>query len=402
MKYSAIPTWTVTPQPGYQINSAAIDAAGETCLLGTSEEYATGEFGVYCYDARGRLRWSDSLGQRTYQGVFWVSLSADGAFAAAGGTLSDTSGDVAGTSATGFLRAYSAGTGARWLELATTSRVNQVVLSARGEVLAAVAGAELLVFTRGPASYQAVARHAFDDQYCQSCAISADGTRIVVGTTRSYDVSAGAPGTVSTFALEDGILQLQGQCATDVAIMRVDMLPDGSWWVASRHDGRVMAFTDQGTTSAGTPAWTYGPTDLPLDVAYAVAVARTAGGELRVVCGANLSGLEYGCLYAATSRPATPPATGHVALPLWQQMLRFDPNPGVSMDLAARHVTATDGQPESGGKESAGTFYLFSGDGELQWTCPTPLMNWPMAVSALGNAAFGASDDGSAYYWSLS
>ena len=396
MKYSAIPTWTATPQPGYQINSAAIDAAGETCLLGTSEEYATGKCGVYCYDAHGRLRWSDALGQDTYQGVFWVALSADGKFAAAGGTLADTSGDADGTSSTGFLRAYDTGTGARWLDLCTTSRVNQVALSARGETLIAVAGDELQVFSRSVAGYQRVASHTFDDQYCQSCATSADGTRIVVGTTRSYDVSTGAAGTVTTFTFDGGALQLQDQYGADVAIMRVDMLPDGSWWVASRHDGRVMAFTEQTTAPSGTPAWIYGPADLPLSVAYAVAVARTTSGELRVVCGANLSGLSHGCLYAATSVPATPPATGHVARPLWQLMLQFDPNPGVSMNVGADLVTATDGQPESGGQESAGTFYLFSGDGELQWACPTPLMNWPLADSATGTAAFGTRDAGTA------
>ena len=53
-------------------------------------------------------------------------------------------------------------------------------------------------------------------------------------------------------------------------------------------------------------------------------------------------------------------------------------------------------------KESPGHFYLFDANsGEQLWQYQTPVMNWPMMVTANGNTAVGGSDDGGIYYWQL-
>ena len=70
MTISSDPLWQVVPQAGYQINSTAISANGERCILGTSDEFGNGDFAVYCYDQYGHLQWSESLGTDLYQGVF--------------------------------------------------------------------------------------------------------------------------------------------------------------------------------------------------------------------------------------------------------------------------------------------------------------------------------------------
>lgn len=124
------PSWSAQPRPGYQINSTAISADGSVMITGTSIEGANGgDFAVYCYQTEdgsgGTLLWSDPLGREAYEGVFWVAMSADGRYAAAGGSYE--------TEGSGFLRLYSVGGGASSRqEFATTSRINQVEMSADG------------------------------------------------------------------------------------------------------------------------------------------------------------------------------------------------------------------------------------------------------------------------------
>lgn len=392
---SPTPTWTVQPQSSYQINSTAISADGSTCLLGTSEEYGTGNFGVYCYDSSGNLNWSDALGQNAYQGVFWVALSADGTHAAAGGTISETE------DAAGFLRIYDATTGNRLVDVTTPSRVNQVALSANGQTLAAVAGDMLYVYGQQGSSYLMLAEQTLTGQYGESCAISADGSLVVVATTRDYSADSGPAGTVQMFQLQAGALVMLAQYDAGVGVIRVAMLPDGTAWAASRHDGAVMAFSQDVSLPSGQPAWTYAPPGESLGVAYGVAIARRSDGDLQIAYGVNLEDQEHGCIYAVKSQPQATSPVSYAPVLLWQQALQYDPNPGISMDTQAALVTATDGQPGSGTAESAGNFYLFTGDGTLLWQYATPLMNWPMVVAANGNAVFGGSDDGSAYYWAL-
>ncbi|MFC0269659.1 WD40 repeat domain-containing protein [Kushneria aurantia] len=402
MSIPSTPTWCVTPHPGYQINSTAISADGQRCVLGTSSEYASGDFAVYGYNGNGQSLWCDPLGETTYQGVFWVSMSADGRYAAAAGTCTQN-GRV------GFLRAYDADSGRRLLDQTFAERVNQVALSDDGEVLVAVSGAAISAYRLGPAlDYRLCATASLPGAYCRSCAISGDGQRLVVGASvdtetvvpsRHNDAGSDSSGYVAVFDLSGDRLQLQARTSVDCAIMYVDLLADGQWWAASRHDGGLMAFNAASSLPDGKPLWTFTPPGQPLSVAYGVALARRDDADIQFACGANLTGSDdgHGLLYVVTCSPQ-----GGAPQPLWQYFLHHDPNPGIGMDRQARYICATDGQPAVNGQESAGDFYLFEGaNGTLRWCYPTSLMNWPMQVDANGTAAFGASDNGSAYYWQL-
>ncbi|MBC3765505.1 PQQ-like beta-propeller repeat protein [Neptunicella marina] len=393
MSIAASPKWTAVPQQGYQINSTAISADGSRCILGTSQEYDSGNFSVFCYNSDSNQPvWQDPIGDESYQGVYWVAISGNSQYAAAGGSVGEKD------SSKGFLRAYDASNGTILLDESLDSRVNQVAMSDSGEVISAISGNFLNVYCLVSGRFQLTASHTFDTQYCQSGVMSADGRIMVVGTTRSYDGTEGAAGQVVMLEFANNSLSVKTSYDADVGIQRVAITSDGSWWGASRHDGQAMAFNSSVSIPSGTPVWTYAPDNLDLGVAYAFSIAKGTDGNVYAVCGANLYGKAYGCLYAVQSPANTTSATSPTLQ--WQYTLDYDPNPGLNMDSNATLVTATDGQPESGGKESAGNFYLFDrATGDLEWKFDTTLMNWPMAISANGNAIFGASDNGTAYYW---
>ncbi len=409
MKDQRAPHWTRTPQSGCQINSTDVSADGAVCLAGTSQEYGTGDFAVYCYDREGKPRWNDPLGNAAYQGVFWVAVSANGHLGAAGGTISQTA------DAAGFLRAYRIDDGTRLLDQRLPSRVNQVDLSDDGQRLVAVCGDRLHVYDLQDGRFVKLAEQAFTNEYCRSCAISGNGKRIVVGTSldssgslalaadgrTSFAAATDTGGAVHLLEVDGGTLKLRVTSHSDCGIMHVAMLGDGSWWAASRHDGKAAAFNQDTSLADGTPAWIYGPADMSLDVAYGIAIARGTDHAVRVVCGANLADAENGCVYAVRTRQEAGDASRCVPVALWQHALEYQPNPGINMDRDARWVTATDGQPQTGSpSETPGNFYLIEVDsGRLSWRYGTPVMNWPMAISADGHAVFGGSDDGSVYYW---
>lgn len=388
------PAWTVTPQPGYQVNSTAISGDGTVCLFGTSREYDSGQFAVYCHDADGALKWSDPIGTQSYQGVYWVALSDDGRYAAAGGTTGSQDNTA------GFLRAYQVSDGATLLDATLPNRINQVVLSADGRVLVAVEGSTLRVFTLTDGSYTQTAEQVLTGQFCRSCDVSADGRRMVVGGTRDQEAQRVPAGMLAMYAFDGSNLECRSRYPCATGVLNVVILDDGSWWAGSRHDGKVMAFTDAMPVAPNLPVWTYSPPELVLDVAYALAIARRQDGEVQVVCGANIMGKDHGCLYAVQAWFTGNPGDEYRAKPLWLKNLQYDPNPGTHMDRYATLVTATDGQPEQGDKETPGNFYLYcAADGAMIWQFPTSLMNWPMAISSQANAIFGGSDDGAAYYW---
>ncbi len=399
------PDWQVVPHSPYQINSTAISERGERCVLGTSNEYDSGDFGVYCYDGYGTQLWFDPIGENIYQGVFWVAISNDARVAIAGGANSQ-SGDRRG-----FLTAYAAADGSKLLNETLTGRVNEVDISADGAVFVAATGNQLRLYRRQADGFELSDVYTLEQQYCISCGISADGARAVVGSYQSDDSSEGAAGMVQLFDIVDGKLRPAGAASDRLGkILRVAIVDDGSWWGASTHDGRCAAFCDSSSLPYGQAAWVYTPPDKNLSVAYAFAICKTRGGRVLAACGANEPGAGHGCIFAVDTVRFPSDPTGYRAKLRWLHELQYDPNPGVNMDGEARFVTATDGQPgasqqprlPSGASESPGNFYLFDQQaGELLWQYPTSLMNWPMAISHAGNAVFAASDNGTAYYWRL-
>lgn len=184
LKDAPSPNWIVTPTSGLQVNSTAISDDGSQLITGTSAEYASSSaFAIYSYSTDGSAayqQWMDPLGDNVTQGVFWVAISGDGSHAAAGGEYG---------SGKGFLRAYNVAAGPYTKqEFATTSRINEVEISANGQYMVAVEGSNMHFYTlvNGYYSEQVI---NLGSAYLRSCGISSDGSMIVVAgeVSSSYD-----------------------------------------------------------------------------------------------------------------------------------------------------------------------------------------------------------------------
>lgn len=380
------PRWSVTPTTGLQVNSVAISDDGQRCIAGTSEEYSSGQFSVFCYNADGSTRWSAPFGDPgSYQGVFWVAISADGALAAAGGETSKSA---------GLLTIYDGATGAIIFSAVQPSRVNQLCFSGNGSSLLTCFGNTLALYRSSGTSFALAASHDFSPFGCNSCALSADGSLAVV-SSRNYDTYQGQ---VSALGISSNGMTVIGSATFAAGAMRVAISASGSYWAAAFHDGSCALFSQASPAAA---LWSYLPTEAGLEVAYGIDVTETGDGRVLVACGANLKvptppppAPHGGLLYMVQSVNGSPTL-------LWQSYLQFAANPGVSLDTNARYVTATDGSPTAGGGESPGNFYLFDGaTGAPVWTYPTTTMNWPMVITPDASAVLGGSDTGSVIYWS--
>lgn len=388
------PNWSIVPAQGLQINSVALSDDATRCVCGTSNEYDSGQFGVYCYNADGSLAWMQPVGPaNSYQGVFWVGISANGQYAAAGGELAKSN--------AGFLCAYRTSDGAVLLNTSSTARYNQVALSIDGMSLLAVFDDTVQLYQLGSSGYTLSSTQVLAGAYCNSCALSADGTRAVISVTiyppEDGAASSGNTGQVVTFAANGGTLTPAGTWNSQVGVMRVAIAPSGNHWAASLHDGSCALFDPQHMSA---PLWQFKPSVAGLGLAYGVDVTETTSGAVVLACGANVtvSGATKGYLYLVDS---VAQQGGYAGKQRWGSSLQFSANPGVSLDQDATYVTATDGEPGTGA-ESAGNFYLFSGaNGSQVWSYPTAIMNWPMVITPDAAAAFGGSDTGGVYYWKL-
>jgi hypothetical protein len=388
------PGWSAQPRAGYQINSTAISADGSVMITGTSAEFGSADdFGIYCYQttdgSSGSLLWSDPLGRPAFDGVFWVAMSADGRFAAAGGSYETGGG--------GFLRLYSVTAGASSRqEFATTSRVNEVEMSADGSVVVAVYGDRADVYTLVDGRYQPLGSQTFADCYVRSCGLTPDGVWIVVGgESRSGEPVSSRGGMVAVLLNDQGTLQVAASMSPAYRVLRVVIA--GAFVAASTAGGtvalyyRVMgpAYQEAWTTSAGRP----------LGDVYALAIAQTDAGTF-VGAGGNAPGTspEAGWVFVIQNVPS---GAGFAPVMCWIQPTTYAPNPATNFDAAGSYLTAADGEP-TGSAETAGHFYLYDAmSGAPAWSAPygTSLMNWAMAINAAGSACFGGSDDGCVYYW---
>jgi hypothetical protein len=392
--FPSTPTWQRSLSSTKQVNSCAISADGSRIVAGTSQEFGTGPFAVVCFDASGHQLWSTPVGSSdSYQGVFWVAISADGSTVAAGGELAKD--------AQGFLVAFDGGTGASlYSQTGLAGRVNQVSLSDDGLTMLASCQNKVMLYRRtaGNAFAAVDSFSAAEHQTFESAMISGDGTRAVAGWIQyvsgstlgailSAPVAASGFGNVTTTGFESGV-------------MRVAITADGSAWGGALHDASCVCFL---AGAASAPVWRY-YSDVPTQIAYAFGIAGSASGTVYLAYGVNLlggsgSGSPQGAVFSLTcdAQASTP-----VPVQRWVMPTTYAVNPGVSLDRAGTLISATDGKPDPGNEthESAGNFYLFDNvANRVLWGYPTPMMNWPMAIAANGQAIVGASDDGSVYYW---
>lgn len=400
---SASPSWTATPAPTLQVNSVAISADGNSCIFGTSSEYGTGDFNVYHYDGAGALRGQWPFGPSgSTQGVFWVAVSADGNFAAAGGETASKQ--------AGLLTAYRLSDGALLLNETYTSRVSQVALSGDGSLLLAVSGDTVKLYNYTGSAFACIGQQTFAGASCGSCALSPDGFNAVVGCTIYHDGDTAGPapstGQVVSLAIAGNALSVSGTWTSATAVQRVAMAATGNYWAAALHDGSCALL---GPANVTAPLWQYRPTLQNLNIAYGIDVTETSIGRVVLACAANVA--------VPPTEPLEAPGSGYLYLVesvqdgaaqypnfCWGSPLQYSGNPGVSLSREADKVTATDGQPiyplSTPPKETPGNFYLFDGaTGEQVWRYPTPIMNWPMAITPDGRYALGGSDDGSVCFW---
>ena len=214
------------------------------------------------------------------------------------------------------------------------------------------------------------------------------------------DAAAGSgnTGQVVTLAANGATLTITGTWNSPVGVMRVAIAPSGNHWGASLHDGSCALFDPQ---HMSTPLWTFIPSVTGLGLAYGFDLTETSEGRIVLACGANVTqnSSTTGYLYVVDSVVVNGVRQGKLR---WSANLQYSANPGVSLDRDAVYVTATDGEPISGGGETPGNFYLFSGGtGALVWSYPTAIMNWPMVITPNAATAFGGSDTGGVYYWTL-
>jgi WD40 repeat protein len=401
MDHMTSPSWTITPDPTLQVNSVAVSPDGNSCIFGTSSEYGTGDFNVYHYDGAGVLRgkWPFGAANST-QGVFWVAVSGNGQFAAAGGETASKD--------AGLLTAYRLADGAALLGDQFASRVSQVALSGDGSLLLAVSGDMVTLYSYNGSGYVRAGQQSFPGASCGSCALSPDGSRAVVACTIYHDDVAGTPSTgqVVSLGIAGAVMTVTGAWTTSAGVQRVAMAATGNYWGAVLHDGSCALL---GPANVNSPLWQYRPSLPNLNIAYGVDITETSSGRVVLACAANVS--------LPVTEPLQAPSGGYLYLVesvqdgasqyprfCWGSPLQYSGNPGVSLAREAQSVTATDGQPiyplSTPPKETPGNFYLFDGaTGAQLWRYPTPIMNWPMALTPDGRYAFGGSDDGSVYFW---
>lgn len=378
------PKWTVTPSPaGYYINSVAVSGNGGRSVAGTffhqyssgadtaeaakaaAPDGQSGTFGTYCYDSMGNLLWKDEF--TAWQGVYWVDISNDGAWAAAGGWMTQTP-------ATGFVRVYNAVSGTTLATFSTTARVNQVCLSADGTWLVSAANT-LMLFQRVNGTYQKVDEYkptGYDTM--ETIALSGDGQTLVAGDYAGnillFSTTGGKFSAPVSWSLGGGYSH------------SVRITPNGKYFAAGGSSGNFYFFDTAAFRASPAPTVTY---NVPgAGSVYGVAVAADGSAFAGIV---NVSG-GTGCVYYI-GRQGT---TGTLN---WTYATAHNPN-SICINAAFGLVAVADGHPDG----TPGAFYLLnSTTGALLGQYGTSNMSWPITISTDGSAVLAGSDNSNVYYF---
>ena len=370
------PVWKTNPLPSSKnlyVNSVAISGDGQHVVAGnyyynynqTANHIpaaATFTVGTFLWNAKGTMLWQDTF--TATEGVYWVALSRDGAWAASGGLASHGK---------GFIFAYDAGTGSKSLAFTTSARVNRVALSGDGTYL--VAGASsLYLFKRAGAKWSAPQVIPCDPgDSVVSVDISDDGQWIVAGTYNGFVLLVHNHGGVA--AAPTSWQQPSG------SIHWVAMAAGGTGFAAAAKPGKVLCFSTVSFSGAPAPAWSATLTGCT----RCGSVAISGDGSLVSAVG-NITTTGQVFLFANQ---------GSTAKQLWAKATLHNPN-STSLDSAARFVTVADGQPDG----TPGAFYLYDAAGNLQWSYATSNMSWPMQISSNATGIAAGSDDANVYYFS--
>ena len=351
----------------------AISQDGKTVISGTFYfPYAAGALhsaaaatmitvGTFAWDANGNNLWKDEF--QATEGVYWVSISRDGSWAASAGRAAP---------AQGFIYVYNVVTGKRVLTYATKTRVNMVAFSSDGSTLVAGSDDIYLISRTGSTwgSPQTLAPAKGDS--IVSVGISSNGQWIVAGTFLGSVMlvknSSGKLGKPVSWTLKNGTIHW------------VAISADGSTFAVAGSDATVRCFNTAKSTTSLRPAWSSALTGCK--DCRAVALSDD-GSFVSVVANKGTAGEVF--LFSNKGTSGTQ---------LWVQPTTRNPN-STSIDSAGKYVTAADGYPD----KTPGDFYLFDSNGTVLGTFQTTNMSWPMQISADGTAIAAGSDDSYVYYF---
>jgi WD40 repeat protein len=379
------PPLSKTVEPGHWVNWVSISGDGAKILAGTFVKQTVGNYGVYRLENAANVLWSDS-DPNAYAGIATTAVSQNGLYGAAGGWRQGY---------VGFLRAYDMSTGARLLDDTPEKRVNAVAFSQDGSWLIAVDGSSgsanalLRLYKLQSGTYSLANSYSFGTQSIDIAAVSQDGSLIVTGASA---------GKVSLFANTQGTLQLKNSFTEPnvPSVEFVDISADGSVFAASFPDGKIAVFKSSNFPSSGQPEWTSQLINSQSSVhptcnghsIYAIRVSADGG---RVVSSSDCSTDGYVDMF---KNPPT--LESNLPVPEWSFKLNRPPNPGLSIDGAAKYVAVADGYPVG----SPGNFYLFDATtGRNLWNYPSGDENYSIAISNDGKYIVGGSDDGKIYFW---
>lgn len=386
------PVWQIkpfTPDPSSGqhtpfINSVAITGDGTKVVGGTfyhnygttqsalegnapttaaTNDGQTGTWGTYCYDKTGKLLWKNEFAG--WQGVYWVDISTNGAYAAAGGWFSST------PSYAGFVRVFNASTGQQLAHFPTAKRVNQVAFSANNAwLISAAESLTLYKITNGTCVISDQVKLASSSDYVVTAEISATGTIVVCAT---YG------GQLLAFSNTGGKLKAIGAYTypTGTSCHMVQVAASGKTFVAGGPSGLVYYFT-LADIAAGKPTVSY-QTESTGSV-YGVAISDD-GTRFVGLVNKSTAGIAY--------------FVGSDGKLLWKSALQHNPN-CASLNLAKGMLAIADGHPDG----CPGTFYLFdTATGNLRWTFTAGNMSWPIGISANGTGIVAGSDDSNIYFF---
>ena len=411
--------WTIPDPGGLWFNTTDASADGSVLAGGTFEFKTTANFGFYVLNQAGQVIRSD-VWANSYQGVFWVKVSSDGAIAAGGGWLTSTY--------TGLLRAISVSDGSVLLNQQTGSRVNQIDMTPNGSLLAAGCGAtysgtgqQIYLYAMQGGTYTALTGYtSTNNSAIQSLALSADGqwlvaalygspslilfqvtaTGLVQKQTWSIPASSAAAeapeADVRHFVMEYVAAHTARGTLSETSsggayVKFVAITPDGSKFAVAVSGANGLFYFDRDTfISAGSFQWQY---VLP-GISTSSCLGISADGTF-VVALSNSSAPLVGQAYRVNDGGSS----GSLA---WSTPLEYWPNPSNRI-LGGQDalVSFGTGEPNKDGTLTPGRYYVLNAKtGAVLGKYSTTQMNWPCQMAANGTFAIGGSDDGHLYGFS--
>jgi WD40 repeat protein len=397
-------TWPILTLSQAEVNSVATSSGGEVVIGGTYHHAGTAPavVGTYAYDANGNSLWSDvAPPPGTDTGVYWVTVSRDGKWAASGGGNHKVPPPTAGSRGNGFLNAFEVATGnpQRLLNANDIGGVNAVALSGDGTHLIAGADAAYIYERTGKTFGAPVVlkdgMNPAERQNIVSVAISDDGQSMIYGT--STQTGSSTPCRVVLYAPALSTNAVVWDAPLGHIVKWIAMAADGSGFAVVTTDrpnvippASVVCNAYFFSLNASNAASYFVNTHAPVWISALTGCT----GVMSVAINGNGSRIA-----AVANFPKTGGTKGKVyffdtqsSVPLWVGDTDSGPN-SVSMDADGKFVAVADGFGPPVGK-----FYLFDAySAALPLPTQPNTITWTIQLSADGTVVAAGTDDGQIY-----